>query len=129
MTVTQVRDSAGWKYRKNGFSSSLNQSHQQADGYRDNSKLRRDVFQWNGQNKFSAKDKTEWLLLYADLYYQTPGGLTLAQMGQNPKQSRPATPTLPSAAEQKAAIYNKTFFWWPSHTTTPFLQLPANYAR
>ena len=109
---------AQWKYRKNGFSSSLNQSHQQADGYRDNSKLRRDVFQWNGQNKFSAKDKTEWLLLYADLYYQTPGGLTLAQMGQNPKQSRPATPTLPSAAEQKAAIYNKTFFGGLSHTHT-----------
>jgi iron complex outermembrane receptor protein len=46
--------------------------------------------------------------LLSDLGYNTPGGLTLAQQEANPRQSRPATPTLPSAMDQKAGIYNKT---------------------
>ncbi len=105
-----------WKYRNNKFSSSLTQSHQQADGYRTNSRLRKDVLQWNGTTAFSEKDKTEWLLLYSDLYYQTPGGLTLAQMEKDPKQARQPTPTLPGAVDQKAAIYNKTLFAGISHS-------------
>jgi iron complex outermembrane receptor protein len=40
--------------------------------------------------------------------YQTPGGLTLAQMQQNPRLARQATATLPSAVTQQAAVYNKT---------------------
>ena len=109
-------EQAQWKYRNNKFSSSFTQSRQQADGYRTNSRLRKDVFQWNGNTTWSEKDKTEWLLMYADLYYQTPGGLTLAQMEKDPRQARQATATLPGAAEQKAAIYNKTLFAGISHT-------------
>ncbi|MGH2623875.1 MAG: TonB-dependent receptor domain-containing protein, partial [Sphingobacterium sp.] len=39
----------------------------------------------------------------------TPGGLTLAQFEEAPEQDRPAGGPFPSASEQKAAIYNKTF--------------------
>jgi iron complex outermembrane receptor protein len=35
------------------------------------------------------------MILYADLDYQTPGGLTLEQMQINRKQARPATKTVP----------------------------------
>lgn len=97
-------EQAQWKYRNNKLSSSFTQSHQQADGYRANSKLRKDVFQWNGNTRIFGNNKLEWLLLYTDMYYQTPGGLTLAQMQQNPKQARQI------AIDQKAAIYNKTLF-------------------
>ena len=105
-----------WKYRDSKISSSFTQSHQQADGYRSNSHLRKDVFQWNGHTRFLKKDKIEWMVLYTDMYYQTPGGLTIAQMQQNPKQARPATPVAPGAVEQKAAIYNKTLFAGTSYT-------------
>lgn len=115
-------EQAQWKYRGNNFSSSVTQSHVNADGYRENSKLRKDVLQWNANARLSKKDKTEWILLYTDLYYQTPGGLNLAQMQQNPRQARPprqataTLPYLPGAVEQKAAIYNKTLFAGISNT-------------
>ncbi|MFT3701628.1 MAG: TonB-dependent receptor [Agriterribacter sp.] len=99
-----------WKYADNKISSSFTQSHTQADGYRDNARMRRDVLQWNGTAQLSEKDKLSWVLLYADLYYQTPGGLTLQQMNANPRQARPATATQGGAKEQQAAIYNKTPF-------------------
>lgn len=103
-------EQAQWKYRDNKISSSFTQSHQQADGYRDNSRLRKDVFQWNGQTRLLKNDKLEWITLYTDLYYQTPGGLTLGQMQQNPRQARQI------AIDQKAAIYNKTLFAGTSYT-------------
>lgn len=107
---------AQWKYRRNKISSSFTQSHQQADGYRANSRLRKDVFQWNANTRLFKKDKMEWTVFYTDIYYQTPGGLTLAQMQQNPRQARPATAVLPGAIEQKAATYNKTLFAATSYT-------------
>ncbi|HRP57886.1 TonB-dependent receptor [Agriterribacter sp.] len=99
-----------WQYQDKNLSSSLTQSHLQSDGYRQNTRLRRDVLQWNGAAQLSEKDKLDWILMYADMYYQTPGGLTLQQMQADPRQARPATPAAPGAAEQKAAIYNKTPF-------------------
>ena len=109
-------EQAQWKYQGNNISSSFTQSHVNADGYRENSKLRKDVLQWNANTRLSKKDKAEWILLYTDLYYQTPGGLNLAQMQKNPRQARPATPTLPGAVTQKAAVYNKTLFAGVSNT-------------
>ncbi len=99
-----------WQYQDKSISSSLTQSHLQSDGYRQNTRLRRDVLQWNGAAQLSDKDKLDWIVMYADMYYQTPGGLTLQQMQANPRQARPATAISPGAAEQKAAIYNKTPF-------------------
>ncbi|MFT3747323.1 MAG: TonB-dependent receptor [Agriterribacter sp.] len=107
-----------WKYTGKKISSSFTQSHMQADGYRENSRLRRDVMQWNGIAQLSEKDRLSWILMYADLYYQTPGGLTLQQMNANPRQARPSTsstPVIAGAKEQKAAIYNKTPFAGLSH--------------
>ncbi|HVY74505.1 MAG TPA: TonB-dependent receptor, partial [Puia sp.] len=49
------------------------------------------------------------LASYGDLYYQTPGALTLTEYNNNPKQSRPAAGGNPSADQAKAAIYQKTF--------------------
>ncbi len=84
------------------------QGHFQSDGYRENSRMRREVIQGNILAKTSHKNNIEGLVILSDLFYGTPGGLNAAQMAANPKQSRPATPTLPSAKEQKASIYNRT---------------------
>jgi iron complex outermembrane receptor protein len=91
------------------------QSHLQADGYRKNSTMRRDVTQFNGVWRYSGKMALNMFALYGDLGYRTPGGLTLLQMQQDPRQARPATPTLPSAEAQRAGIYNKTLFAGLSH--------------
>mgnify|MGYP000877019466 CR=1 FL=1 len=84
-------------------------SYQRSDGYRDNSALERTTLVWKGDRHRGALSYS-WLVQGADLYYQTPGGLNLAQYEANPKASRPATATLPSARDQKAAIYNKQVF-------------------
>lgn len=89
---------------------SLFQSHNQSDGYRVNSASHKDVYQGWGHERLSARDQLDWLGLYTDLYYQTPGGLTLAQMEENPKADRPNSPTIPGASQQKAAIYAQTWF-------------------
>jgi iron complex outermembrane recepter protein len=99
-----------WQMNKNNYGLQLTQTHQQSDGYRDNSRLRKDVIHFADQWKISKKDELKFHLLLADLYYQTPGGLNLAQWQANPKQSRPATQTLPSAIQQKTAVHNKTVF-------------------
>ncbi|MBX2920949.1 MAG: TonB-dependent receptor [Chitinophagaceae bacterium] len=103
-----LAESARWKFKNPHFSSAFTQSHIQSDGYRDNTRMRRDLLQWNGSALLSEKDKLSWIVSYTDMFYQTPGGLTLQQMQDNPKQSRPATPALPGAKDQKASIYNKT---------------------
>ena len=79
------------------------------NGYRDHTQMRRDVGTWQMQLKTSAKNKLVFNFLYGDLYYQTPGGLTLAQYNQDPKASRPAAGTSPSAEAAKAAIYQTMY--------------------
>jgi len=95
-------------YKKYSFS--FSEGYQRSDGYRQNSAMDRKYFQtlqqWNYNNAGSLKA----FIFYSDLGYQTPGGLTAAQLDQNPKLARPATATLPGAISQQAAIYNKTIF-------------------
>jgi iron complex outermembrane receptor protein len=94
------------------------QGHSQADGYRENSRSRREVIQGSVSAFTSKRNRIDGVLLLADLYYRTPGGLTLAQMQNNPKQARPATPATPGAVEQKAAIYNRTAYGGITNTFT-----------
>lgn len=84
--------------------------YQQSDGYRENSALKRRYIQTSQLWDYSANGKLKAVIFYSDLDYQTPGGLTAAQLAVNPQSARPATATLPGAISQKAAIYNKTFF-------------------
>ncbi|WP_316771919.1 TonB-dependent receptor [Pedobacter frigiditerrae] len=92
------------------YNFNFTEGYQQSDGYRENSELKRRYIQTSHLWDYSAKGKLKAFVFYSDLDYQTPGGLTAAQLTANPKAARPATPTLPSAITQKAAIYNKTFF-------------------
>jgi iron complex outermembrane receptor protein len=107
-------EQAGWDYHSTGFSSSLQQSHQQSDGYRDQSATRKDVVKYEAGWQWK-RQQLHLLAFYTDLYYQTPGGITLAQMQANPKLSRQPAGTLPGAVQQKTAIYNKTIFGGVHH--------------
>jgi iron complex outermembrane receptor protein len=84
--------------------------HQQSNGYREQSAMRRDAANVDLQYQANERGILGLSVFYSDLYYQTPGGLTKAQFDENPKRARPATATLPGAVDQKAAVYNKTVY-------------------
>lgn len=83
-------------------------AQQEAQGYRAHSQMRRNMFGLSTQLFSSEKRILSVNFLYADLFYQTPGGLTLAQFIENPRQARPSTPFIRGAAEQNAHINLKS---------------------
>lgn len=100
---------ASIQHKWKDVSLNIYQAYQRSDGYRQNSAMDRKyiqaVPQWNYSNKASLKA----LLVYSDMHYRTPGGLTEAQMELNPRAARPAAGPNPGASEQQAGIYNNTF--------------------
>ena len=89
---------------------SLQQSHLQNDGYRQQSALRKDAIQGNLKWNISNKEQLSALLFYTNLHYETPGGITKRQMDSLPTLARQPTATLPGAVQQNAGVYNKTGF-------------------
>lgn len=92
---------------------SIQYAHQQADGYREQSKMDRDAINTDVKFVIGTKSSLNATVFYTDLYYQTPGGLTKAQYDEDPRQARPAKtspPPLPSAVDAKAAVTNKTIY-------------------
>jgi iron complex outermembrane receptor protein len=85
----------------------LSYSHAGINGYRDHSSMRRDVFNYRSSLYLTDKYTLHLNAFYADLNYQTPGGLNLDQKNENPQNARLATRFTPSSQEQKAAIYEK----------------------
>jgi iron complex outermembrane receptor protein len=85
-------------------------THQQSDGYRTQSGLKRNSLQTDMNYFFDQKNSMKIILLVTDLYYQTPGGLNLAQYQSDPSQARPSSGTVPGAVDQHAAVYNKTYY-------------------
>ncbi|MGI8950856.1 MAG: TonB-dependent receptor [Chitinophagaceae bacterium] len=99
-----LNEQAGWRSQQKNFYFSLQQSHVQSDGYRAQSSLRRDIIKLNGTWNISQNQSLSFLAFYADLYYKTPGGLTLQQLMQDPSSARTDNVT------QKTFVHNKTPF-------------------
>ncbi|MBL7852306.1 MAG: TonB-dependent receptor plug domain-containing protein [Cyclobacteriaceae bacterium] len=101
-------------------------THQESDGFREQSAMKRNAFQADMMFPIDASDVLDVTVLYTDLTYQTPGGLTEAQYLADPRQARPRSGSIPSAAEQQAAVFNQTLFtgihyehqWSPSWSST-----------
>lgn len=89
--------------------------HQEAGGYREQTRMVRD--QINSSFNFSLSDKEtlETTIFYTDLFYQTPGGLTEAEYNADPSQARPAAGTQPGAVSQQAAVSLRSFYAGVSH--------------
>ena len=88
--------------------SSLSFVHQQSDGYRKHTYMRRDVANYTGTFFISPKQSISANIFYNDLYYQTPGALTQAELIKDPRQARPAAGIFPGAETNKAALFLKT---------------------
>jgi iron complex outermembrane recepter protein len=91
------------------FQNTINYQQQSSNGYRDQSELDRKVFTWDLNANLSDKGKITTHFLWGDLFYQTPGALTLSEYNANPKASRPRVGPTPGTIENKAAIYQKIF--------------------
>ncbi len=87
----------------------ISYSHQASDGYRVQTQMRRDIASWETELKASDRQSIHAYMLYSDLFYQTPGALTLAEYNKDPRQARPAAGTQPGAVQARAAIYQKNF--------------------
>lgn len=85
----------------------INQAYESYGGYRQNSYMQRHYIQAIDKWAVSANDQLKALAFYSDLNYETPGGLTLAQMLADPRAARLATPTIPGAIDQHIAISTK----------------------
>ncbi|HEX8061215.1 MAG TPA: TonB-dependent receptor plug domain-containing protein [Cyclobacteriaceae bacterium] len=86
-------------------------SNQKSDGYRQQTALNRTNLRFNYDQAIAAKGKLSFTYLYANLRYETPGGLNITQYEADPRQARPATPTTPGAIGQQARIMNKTHYF------------------
>ena len=69
--------------------------------------MRRDNFSWSSRLKISDRQTLTGTVLFTDMFYETPGALTLAEFKNNPKAARPAAGGFPSAVNAKAAIFQK----------------------
>ncbi|TAH06688.1 MAG: TonB-dependent receptor [Sphingobacteriia bacterium] len=103
------QQSLEWISSNKKFASSIQLYRLQSNGYREQSAMLRSGLQWRTITR-ANKNIFRTTLFYTDLFYQTPGGITIAQMQANPIQARQAAGVLPGAVIQKTAIYNKTFW-------------------
>jgi len=93
----------------------INQAYQKSNGYRENSAMKRQYMQVSELWNYRPDKSLHVLVLFSDLYYQTPGGLTQVQWNENRRQARPASNSFPGAIVQKAAVYNNTVFAGITH--------------
>lgn len=111
--------SIGGNFRKEQVSGGANLSLQSSEGYRDQSSMNRKAFNLDFKVPLSDKSSLAPVLLIADLFYETPGGLNKAQFEADPSQARPpvSTPTsyFPGAIEQKASVHNRAVFFGVAH--------------
>jgi iron complex outermembrane receptor protein len=97
------------RYGKRENMNQFSYAHNQSNGYREQSRLRKDNFSWVSRMKISDRQDFSAAVLFTDMFYQTPGALTLAEHNANPRAARPSTGIFPSAASARAAIEQLNF--------------------
>lgn len=83
--------------------------HQENEGYRNHSSLKRDVHSWTGLFRINEKKILKTSFLYGDLFYETPGALTRSEYGADPKAARPGGGGFPGSEAAHASIRQRTF--------------------
>ena len=84
------------------------ESYRRNDGYRMNSALKKFNAMIYDNVNLSEKLSLDAFGFFSNLNYRTPGGLTMLQAENDPRQARPRTATLPSARDQHSGIENRT---------------------
>ncbi|WP_157558225.1 TonB-dependent receptor domain-containing protein [Niabella aurantiaca] len=94
-------------WAKDNYTNTITYAHDESDGYRAQSAMRRNNFSWNTRLKWNDQELMA-SVLFSDLYYQTPGALTLKEFEQDPRAARPKAGAFPGAEQINAAIWQKT---------------------
>ncbi len=102
------------------FKSKSSIQHQESNGYRNHSVLKRSIASWSGSFKWSETQILKTTFIYSDLYYQTPGGLTASEYNANPKAARPGNAFFPGAQTAQASVTQKTFLAGASYSQPLF---------
>lgn len=84
-------------------------AHAQTNGYREHSGMVRDFLNLRSSLFLTDAKTINITGVYSDMHYNTPGGLTQAQMDKDPSAARPSTATVAGPVAQKAGIYQKLF--------------------
>lgn len=93
----------------------INVSLQSSAGYRENSALQRKYVQLTDRWDYNKSSSLKVFVFYSNLFYETPGGITLEQWDFNPRSARQPTAIFPGAVEQKAGVENQTLFGGLNH--------------
>lgn len=80
-----------------------------SDGYRQQTQFERASLNADVTVLTGSEGSLRATVLYSDLMYGTPGGLTKTEFETDPRQARPPTGSL-GAVQAKAAVTNKTIF-------------------
>jgi len=79
--------------------------HQQNEGYRDHNALDRQNYQLSSRYQINDHHQVDFHLLYNDLFYEIPGGLTAEQFAEDPRQARSGSEPQNSSIDQKTVFY------------------------
>jgi iron complex outermembrane receptor protein len=82
-----------------GFS--VRYAKQTGDGYRNHTSFDREVIQMSGRFYTSDKRTLTAQILFSDLFYQLPGGLTKSEYDDNSRQARPGAEARNSSIDQQ----------------------------
>ncbi|NNU33730.1 TonB-dependent receptor [Mucilaginibacter sp. S1162] len=102
-----MHENVGLQQVSNNNQFNFSQAYQTYHGYRVHSDMSRHYFQASDKITYGGVNSLKILGFYSDLKYETPGGLTLAQLAIDPRAARPSTPVVPGALVQNAGIENK----------------------
>ncbi|MDH5367249.1 MAG: TonB-dependent receptor [Cyclobacteriaceae bacterium] len=83
---------------------SIRYAKQTGNGYRDHTNFDKEVIQIGGSFYTSEKRTLTAQLLYSDLYYQTPGGLTKQQYDDDPTQARAGVAVKKSSIDHQSVL-------------------------
>ncbi len=77
---------------------------QKSDGYREHSAFQRKVFHLGGAFKNGQVGEFRTDIVYTDLFYEIPGGLTKEEFDADPRQARPGNPFVLGSEQANASI-------------------------
>lgn len=102
------RYQAGGQIRGGEATANVQLVHHRSDGYREQTEFERTALNAEVTTRAGSRGSITAMLVYSDVYYQTPGGLTLQQYKDNPSQARSGPPGALGAVDARAAITNNT---------------------
>lgn len=97
------------KTRFSGGVLNVKYARQLSDGYRQQSFFQRDAVEVSSRFTISPKHVFSTSILYSDLNYGIPGGLTREQFADDPKQARPGNQFVLGSVEANASIDHQAF--------------------